>query len=120
VPSQRQRKHSEARTRTFSTRKGKGTGHGKDAHCTFDVLIELLAYVATSKNEWYESKATKGKSQERASALSQFLYSWPMHGRPLGFVCEGVEILCFAGGAMDVEYLMESWRETAAGFYNDF
>ena len=57
----------------------------------------------------------KGQSKSQCTALSQFLYSWPLHGRPLGFVCNGIEILVDGAGALDVEHVGTSFQSTKAG-----
>ena len=68
-----------------------------------------------SENKAYESASRKGESKARASALSQYLYTWPLHGRPLGFRCNGVDILVDDGGALDVEFVAEALQGTSGG-----
>jgi hypothetical protein len=108
-----QRKHKQENSR--KRKRFQGTGHGRSTHCGIDLALELLSKIRVSENKAYESASRKGESKARASALSQYLYSWPLHGRPLGFLCNGVEILVDDGGALDVEFMAEGLKETRAG-----
>ena len=57
----------------------------------------------------------QGESNARAASLSQYLYTWPLHWRPLGFPFNGIEILVNDGGALDVEYVAEGLQGTGGG-----
>ena len=102
--------------KTNRKRKGEAvTGHGRCTQCSIDVALELLAHIQARENKAQESESMQGESKARAAALSQYLYTWPLHGRPLGFLCNGIEILVNDGGALDVEYVTEGLKGTKGG-----